>query len=496
VLREKFLEIGGEYGVDSMAKAHLSKITQLAELEQRIAELDATISQLTTVGAVADGDTGDMEIKRATLLDRAMADMAYDRAVRAAKLETLKLRYRPGHRKIIETLAELKVIDDAIEARRQQIATLGKTGALTTANEKDASESVEELKILLQKLGARREEMRRETRTLNGKLIELKFIEGERAEVRDMLDETRRALEEVRVESRTELPGMIEIISRARAPELPISDKRPKFALIGVLFGLLAGLGGVVSMSLFDRRCRFSDELGEIHPRADVAGVLPNCDADSDRFARSVHGLRNLLQLTSKQGDSGALIMVTGASAGAGSSRIGLELGKSFSEQRFATIVVDADLAQSDLTDRLELSDKPGLREALLGSASVREMSIEGSEKFSALPAGLQAEVGDSSVSLKDFDRVFEELRNQFEVVIVDAGPITERLGAALLAALADRVLLVSRAGGSSRDVRRALDVLERSASGRVHVAFNDANPRDPGLFARNQAQRPRRVAA
>ena len=44
-----------------------------------------------------DADTGDMEIKRATLLDRAMADMVFERAKRAAELEKLLLRYQPSH---------------------------------------------------------------------------------------------------------------------------------------------------------------------------------------------------------------------------------------------------------------------------------------------------------------------------------------------------------------------------------------------------------------
>ena len=63
-------------------------------------------------------DVGSVEIQRATLLDKATADMTYERAQRLAALETLKRRYRPSHPKLRAAEGELAILEGAIEERR------------------------------------------------------------------------------------------------------------------------------------------------------------------------------------------------------------------------------------------------------------------------------------------------------------------------------------------------------------------------------------------
>jgi uncharacterized protein involved in exopolysaccharide biosynthesis/Mrp family chromosome partitioning ATPase len=481
-LRVRFLDVGGEYGIDSMAKAHLSKVTQLEELEQRITELDATIAQLETVGTSVDGDTGDLEIKRATLLDRAMADMTYDRAVRAAKLETLKQRYRRDHPKVANIVAELQVIDEAIEARRQQIATLGKTGALTASNGKNDEESAGELKVLLEKLQARREEVRNETRLLNGKLIELRFVGEEREELKDMLEETRRALEVVRVESKTELPGTIEIVTRAHVPDRPVSDKRPKLALIGIMAGLLAGLGGVLLLGFLDRKCRYSDDIEELLPSTDLVGVLPDKMAEPDGYTRAIREIRNALQIAPLQSEGGKVILVVGTVQASGSTETGLAMATAFAEQRFSVVAVDGDFEADDLSSKLDLEQRPGLREALLGENLTLSPTPAGLENYSALSSGCDMAVTDAGVSLAKLKPVIEQLRQEFEIIVIDAGSITDRLSASQMAALADDILLIAPEGGVARDVRRSFEMLNKTAPGRTRVVFNFAGKNDPHL--------------
>ena len=96
-----------------------------------------------------DTDTGDAEIKRSMLLDNSMASMTYDRAKKAAELATLSKRYRPDNPKVEAARAEIAVLDKAIASRSEQIATLGRTGALTQGGIRKTSSRVEELKALL-----------------------------------------------------------------------------------------------------------------------------------------------------------------------------------------------------------------------------------------------------------------------------------------------------------------------------------------------------------
>ncbi len=274
ILGEQLLAVGEEYDASSLAKAHLTKVTQLEELDRRIDELTNTLLEMETSDGALDADTGDMEIKRATLLDRAMADMVFERAKRAAELEKLLLRYQPEHPKVETLTASLGVIDLAIESRRRLIATLGKTGAITGGDGAAKSQSLAELHALKRKLISRRTELSKAAIVLNGKLIDLKRLNEEKAQVSGMLAETRRILDQVRLESRNSLPGTVEILSRASAPNTPVSDKRKQFALLGLVFGCMLGAVIIVIRRQLNGELRYSDDLASLLPPGMEAQVL------------------------------------------------------------------------------------------------------------------------------------------------------------------------------------------------------------------------------
>ena len=170
----------------------------------------ATLEAMRSRRNVAAADMGDVEIKRATLLDRALADLSFDKAKRGADLVNLERRYTGDSPAIQQKRHEISVIDQAIAARREQIAVLGRTGALTDAERSDKEETTVEIEGLLDKVKEQIETVRADAKALNGKRIRLDFLEEERRETRRMLDETRRALDVIRLESRNALPGLID----------------------------------------------------------------------------------------------------------------------------------------------------------------------------------------------------------------------------------------------------------------------------------------------
>jgi uncharacterized protein involved in exopolysaccharide biosynthesis len=479
----RLLEVGGEYGTQSIAKAHLRKVAQLEDLEQRLSELRGTIGQQEAAGSMADLDTGDGEIKRATLLDRAMADMTFERVKKAAILETLRLRYQSNHAKIRRATAELAVIDNAIEQRRTQIATLGKTGALTAGNDKGSEKSILELKSLLDKLTMRRDEFRTEARALNSKLVELTFLQEERREMRLMLDETRRALERVLVEGRNSLPGSIEIKARGGVPLRPVHDKRKKFAAAGAFVGAGAALGLVILLALVSSRCRFSDELEPYSAMTPLLGVVPESVSDtSNQFDEAVHRLRNELSLSFEKGSN--VIAVTNAESGSGASAIAWALARSFALAQLRTAIIDGDITNRSLSIRHGLDDTPGFSDlADSGDVSSIETFIQ-EDNLTIVSAGTPIESGEAGLSWPRAVKAVELLRSQFEVVIIDAGSMDRHLAAQLHAAAADRLLLVVGSGLPSSSISQAVSTSSRMCPGNSFIIFNRAKFTDPGLSA------------
>ena len=102
---------------------------------------------------------------------------------------------------------EIAVIEEALENRREQIRLLAQTGALSDAPSQNDEASLAEMISLRDRIVAQLEAARDEARELNRRRIDLNRIEQEIAAADELLDETRRALEVIRLESGRALPG-------------------------------------------------------------------------------------------------------------------------------------------------------------------------------------------------------------------------------------------------------------------------------------------------
>jgi len=204
-----------------------------------------------------------------------------------------------------------------------------------------------------------------------------------------LLGETRRALEQIRIESQNILPGSIQIIARGSVPAHPIEDKRIKFAVAGLIFGVFGVLGVVILINLTRPHYRFSDELDDLTDRAPLIGVIPRGDVEgTGEVTSAVHRLRSSLRITPDSESGCQVIGLTGAVPGVGSSTIALALARSFATAGFSTVLVDADLIDSTITRRLHLETFSGLREAATQRSVDQCVHATNIERFEILPAG------------------------------------------------------------------------------------------------------------
>lgn len=456
-LGKELLKVGEEYDASSLAKAHLAKVTQLEELDIRIDELRNALVEMEAANGALDADTGDMEIKRATLLDRAMADMVFERAKRAAELEKLQMRYMPDHPKVATLAASLAVIDEAIESRRRLIATLGKTGAITGADGAAKSQSIAELQALKRKLTTRRQELSTEAKVLNGKLIELKRINAEQSQVSGMLAETRRILDQVLLESRNSLPGTVEILSRGSAPEMPAEDKRKQFAALG----LVAGVGFVAVLMIvlrqFSPKVRYSDDLAAAVSE-DKLVVVPDCP-DEQQVAHLISELQ--LQPGWRHGET-TVVSVTRFSE---NRSVPLTLlAKASSEQGLKCLLV---CASAD-----GISEQKGFGESILHGEDVTPLSAGG---FDFLPFGrLTANHGFSVEAARKW---LQGQAHDYDLILMYCGVSEHHYASRVVPKLADISIAAWGPGDLKRPVQRFV-----SQSNNMVGLFAGAIKSDPGL--------------
>lgn len=482
-LRATQLEVGGEFGRNAITKAHIEKIAQIDTLAARKSEVAATLAALEADRGGASADTSDEEIMRATLLDRAMADLNFERAKLMSDLAGLRAGYEGQSNarfrlKEIAKLDEIAVIETALADRREQIKVLGQTGALTNASAEGNDNSVVEIRSLAAKIEGQLATARAEARDLNRRRIELDQVEQDIDEARDLLEETRRALEVIRLESGRSLPGYAVVMSPASLPVDPVSDSAKMLAASGLMGGGGLALVLALVLGLSDRRVRFGESLTPVEHQVPVLQVSAAGMAD----AHAADLLRNELQLhplrKPRLVGKAPVIAVTSADDSQ-TTDLARALAASHARAQMKTLFIDADIGAAAVSGSADcwrsfLTDTPCGPAYTHGDGDIWE-----------LPQGPACDLADAGVSAPMVRAALDEVLYDFDVVIVSAGSLRDRLSSQFVLPAAD-VGVLQMTPGTQKDAVFAqinrLDGLPRN--GGVAV-LRGALPGDPWLRLR-----------
>lgn len=483
-LEDTIREVGQEYSVQSMASAHVKKIAQIQDVDDRINELANSVAQRESELSATELDVGDEELKRLVVLDQAMADLTFEKAKRVALLASLPASLAENHPAVYQRKLGVDSLDKAIEDRRAQIATLGTSGALTKSGENASSSSLDALRRLLARLESRHSDLQSEAKALNSRLIELESSKSEHAYARELLEETRLALERVRVESQNTLPGTIDIRVRGSVPTQPASDKRRPLAAAGACGGSMLGLLGVVGYGFVNRRIRFRRELELAVPSAEIVADLPDATEASaahfEKFNRAVHELRTWLQMhRNRNHHSHGVVALMGTREKTGCSTLSQALANSFAASGESAIVITADAVQSragqegSFETEHDASLSLHIAQQMVGgnwAHRVHSQSLWDSVAEVA-PEGHQI-CTEVNISVDMLQKLLQRKAAEFDNVVIDIGSFKDSLVARFCAALTEHVLLVVPQGELVSHCKAANDSITRIQPN-VQLVFN-----------------------
>ncbi|MHC1560648.1 tyrosine-protein kinase domain-containing protein [Actinomycetospora sp. C-140] len=295
-------------------------------------------------------------------------------------------------------------------------------------------------------------------------------------------------------------PVVTEMVLPPTVPTEPVSPKLKLNVPVGALLGAVLGYGvGIL------RRSRDTSVAApaELEPLVDgpVLGVVPT---DATTATRPVvlpsHGtattrVEAYRHLRSAVDDRRRVLVLTGASAGAGTTTLTLNLAISLAAAGRRVLYVDGDLRSAGgsalLIGTLGLEPGPGLATVVAGDAELRD-AIRHWEPggIDVLTAGHLPARPSELLASRAAPPVLGRLRRRYDHVLVDTPPIPAAVDAASLAAHADGVVLLARAGVTTRpelaQVRTILRaggiplvgaVLTRTASARRGTAVGRREP-------------------
>lgn len=381
---------------------------------------------------------------------------------------------------------ELELAEEQLRLREEQLdeRQLDRLKNLATIAETDNLSCEERLKYMEYKLAR----LRREEQLLNSELkkqqVEFaglfesaQLLEKENNTLqhkRELFTAVRQRLDQKTMERN--VPGSIEVLTRAGLTSQPYYDRRFAFTIMVVILAL--GMGsGLAYLKANRNQVIYTPEDMPQPMQAPFLGYIPETGSrkligksiasryeqtqlDQSRMIESIRIIRTAL-LSRLNGKDSTTIMVTSAAEGTGKSTFAMMLSKSLARLGKKVLLIDTDFKKMTLTKRYGLYGESGLIQSL-HKRSVCEWHLcpTDTSGMTFMPAGKQGEddMEFEEIANGAFKGCLNELRKQFNIIMMDSPPILPVADATILSSQVDGTIMVERENISNRsDIFSAL---------------------------------------
>ena len=243
----------------------------------------------------------------------------------------------------------------------------------------------------------------------------------------------------------------------------------------GIMLGLVGGLFASVMIDQLDTRFRTSSEIDSaiglpILTRVGgfkTEGTFPIV-ADNSPEGESFRILRTLL-LTDIRSGQLRVISATSPLPGDGKTTILANIAASFAKLNMSVVLIEADMRRPTFHKRFNVPDEPGLSDVLKGKCSMDDVLIpSGVPNLTLMTSGSGAADPSELLQHEVFDELLVSLKERFQLVIVDVGPVLAVSDPVIVAQKSDGMLLVVRSSNDTR--QQVIDAVEtlRSANAKM----------------------------
>ncbi|HEY6766234.1 MAG TPA: CpsD/CapB family tyrosine-protein kinase, partial [Candidatus Sulfotelmatobacter sp.] len=203
------------------------------------------------------------------------------------------------------------------------------------------------------------------------------------------------------------------------------------------------------------------------------------------QMAESYRALRTSL-LLSNLGAPPKVVMVTSALPQEGKSTTSINCAVVLAQKGVQVLLIDADLRRPSIHKTLGMGPRSGLSNVLTGSTTLRQAITVSTvmPNLHILPAGTPPPNPAELLASTNMRDVLEELRSQYDHIVVDTPPSLSVTDAVVLSTRADAVVLVIRSGQTTKQaLRRARDILTQVNAKVSGVLLNAVDLSSPDYY-------------
>jgi len=458
------------------------RVDTIRTLDDQLAMIDEAISRIRASRPAGEQEPPADAVIQPRLqdlvrVDPTIADTRRGIDQQKLRIELARENFKPGHPALQKAERELDFL-------QRQLVLQVDAAKEAWSSELNVSPRYGELKERRTVLESERERRRGEIDDLNEQLAKSEQIRRRLEQLGQDESLYQGRVKELTTEEETIRRGRVSIAQYGVARGIPDRDNR--IVIAGV------GAGGAFGFSFavfflwgtLDRRTFGSRQLALGSDRLLLAGTLPDMDEVAedpdvtDLATNCVHRIRTRIESRRTPGD-GYAIMVSSPFQGDGKTTLAVSLGWSYAESGHRTLLVDADFVGQALSHQFESLDTPGLREALQGADPQTLIRPLGSPYLSLLSVGRDRNFGASRLNPASLRKLLRTLRDRYDMILIDTGPMTASIEALPVAGACDGVILSLRRGRSRTSLNDCIRDIQGSGSQYLGVVLNRAERAD-----------------
>lgn len=295
--------------------------------------------------------------------------------------------------------------------------------------------------------------------------------------------------------------GNVRMIDPAMPPKYPVKPKKKMNLMLGFLIGLGLGVGLAFFIDHLDNSVNTMEDVEAMNLSllATIPYIKPERENGLfDRFiedpeardinerlithlkpkspiSESYRTLRTNITFSSA-GKNRKTIMVTSSGPKEGKSTSISNLAITFAQMGNKTLLIDGDLRRPMLHKLFALDKQPGLTNVLVGRQDFHEAvkQLEGVPHLDVMTCGVIPPNPAELLGSERMKELLETLKDDYDVLLIDAPPIIAVTDPSILASMVDGVILVVRSAKAKRDaVQHAVEQLKRVEAPLLGVLLN-----------------------
>jgi capsular exopolysaccharide synthesis family protein len=330
------------------------------------------------------------------------------------------------------------------------------------------------------------------------------------------------------------------VVDRAKVPEFPYQPDRVLYLAMGLLGGLSLGSAYFLGTELFNRSLRAPGDI-PLFLNVRELGAIPSAEADPEirslgrlRLPRLLRGSSESsppsimfssayptsnrqqmkggldgrvelvtwtrkpslmaesfratlasIQFSGHNGSRPKVILLTSPSPREGKSTVSSNLGIALAEINRRVLLIDADMRRPRLHSIFDQANSWGLSDLLRERTSIEGYPVEALALSTEVPGLCLLPSGPGTAGISNLlhstrlSELLLRLRREFDTVLIDTAPMLQIPDARVIGRMADAVILVFRAGLTTREAALAATQLFEGDGTRVlGTILNDWNPR------------------